>query len=423
MAQLHNALNLAQRGRWAPALKGGRHRSRRGPGPVRLWRRRRIVRGEQLGTGHHRHLAAPHRRLLPAGGRGAQATRSGGVHQRQRRAAGPQGGAQDRRRREQRGQGRHRLQAADQPGQGGPRRRHVLPAGELPAPRSPRSTACSTSSRPAPPKMFTHGFKRLFFAQQATADNHPDVFVDYIKSLPADQRPKTAAYPTQDDPFTAPVIESMQKELEALGVKTVTRRPTRPTRPTSRHRQRDRGGQAGPGRPGRGVRGRRGAHPLAAAAQLLAEVPVPDVGARRRATSSATASARRTPRASSTRSAGTRTAKTPTTTSSSPTTRSATTATSRPRTPPTPTPRPRSCRPRPRPWGSTTRQDGAVAARAHRRDHPRPAELGRDRRPESEFLLGQWQHGTVEIVAPKDAATSTPPSPRRPGSDSPPGGP
>jgi branched-chain amino acid transport system substrate-binding protein len=71
------------------------------------------------------------------------------------------------------------------------------------------------------PKMFDRGFKKLFFAQQATAQHQPDVFVDYIKSLPADQRPKTAAYPTQDDPFTTPVIESMQKQLEALGVRTV----------------------------------------------------------------------------------------------------------------------------------------------------------------------------------------------------------
>jgi branched-chain amino acid transport system substrate-binding protein len=71
------------------------------------------------------------------------------------------------------------------------------------------------------PKMFERGFTKLFFAQQATASHQPDVFVDYIKSLPEDQRPKTAAYPTQDDPFTTPVIESMQKQLEALGVKTV----------------------------------------------------------------------------------------------------------------------------------------------------------------------------------------------------------
>jgi branched-chain amino acid transport system substrate-binding protein len=71
------------------------------------------------------------------------------------------------------------------------------------------------------PKMFTRGFTKLFFAQQATAPHQADVFVDWIKSLPADQRPATAAYPTQDDPFTRPVIESMQKQLEAIGVKTV----------------------------------------------------------------------------------------------------------------------------------------------------------------------------------------------------------
>jgi branched-chain amino acid transport system substrate-binding protein len=71
------------------------------------------------------------------------------------------------------------------------------------------------------PKMFDRGFEKLFFAQQATAQHQPDVFVDYIESLPADQRPKTAAYPTQDDPFTTPVIESMQQQLEALGVETV----------------------------------------------------------------------------------------------------------------------------------------------------------------------------------------------------------
>jgi branched-chain amino acid transport system substrate-binding protein len=71
------------------------------------------------------------------------------------------------------------------------------------------------------PKMFDRGFEKLFFAQQATAQHQPDVFVDYIESLPENERPKTAAYPTQDDPFTTPVIESMQQQLEALGVETV----------------------------------------------------------------------------------------------------------------------------------------------------------------------------------------------------------
>jgi branched-chain amino acid transport system substrate-binding protein len=71
------------------------------------------------------------------------------------------------------------------------------------------------------PKMFDRGFTKLFFAQQATAEHQPDVFVDYVKSLPEAERPKTAAYPTQDDPFTTPVIESMQAQLEELGVETV----------------------------------------------------------------------------------------------------------------------------------------------------------------------------------------------------------
>ncbi|WP_248960146.1 amino acid ABC transporter substrate-binding protein [Sphaerisporangium perillae] len=71
------------------------------------------------------------------------------------------------------------------------------------------------------PKMFERGFKYLFFAQPATAPHQADVFIDWIKSLPEADRPKTAAYPSQDDPFAHPVVESMQKQLEALGVQTV----------------------------------------------------------------------------------------------------------------------------------------------------------------------------------------------------------
>ncbi|MGI5282522.1 amino acid ABC transporter substrate-binding protein [Nonomuraea polychroma] len=71
------------------------------------------------------------------------------------------------------------------------------------------------------PDMFSRGFKYLFFAQPATAPRQADVFVNWVKSLPAAERPKTAAYPSQDDPFALPVIKSMQQQLEALGVKTV----------------------------------------------------------------------------------------------------------------------------------------------------------------------------------------------------------
>ena len=71
------------------------------------------------------------------------------------------------------------------------------------------------------PKMFDRGFQYLFFAQQATATHQGDQFVKWVLSLPADQRPKTAAYPTQDDPFTKPVIEGIRAQLEAAGIKTV----------------------------------------------------------------------------------------------------------------------------------------------------------------------------------------------------------
>jgi branched-chain amino acid transport system substrate-binding protein len=46
-------------------------------------------------------------------------------------------------------------------------------------------------------------------------------FVNWIASMPASQRPKTAAYPMADDPFADPPVQLAQKKLEALGVKTV----------------------------------------------------------------------------------------------------------------------------------------------------------------------------------------------------------
>jgi branched-chain amino acid transport system substrate-binding protein len=46
-------------------------------------------------------------------------------------------------------------------------------------------------------------------------------FVNYIASLPASQRPKTAAYPMADDPFADPPVQLAQQKLSALGVKSV----------------------------------------------------------------------------------------------------------------------------------------------------------------------------------------------------------
>jgi branched-chain amino acid transport system substrate-binding protein len=46
-------------------------------------------------------------------------------------------------------------------------------------------------------------------------------FVNWVASLPASQRPKTAAYPMADDPFADPPVQLAQTRLQALGVRTV----------------------------------------------------------------------------------------------------------------------------------------------------------------------------------------------------------
>jgi branched-chain amino acid transport system substrate-binding protein len=71
------------------------------------------------------------------------------------------------------------------------------------------------------PEIFQRGYKMIFFAQQATADHQGDVFADWVLSLPADKRPKTAAYPTLDDPFAVPVLEGIEAKLKPAGIKTV----------------------------------------------------------------------------------------------------------------------------------------------------------------------------------------------------------
>jgi branched-chain amino acid transport system substrate-binding protein len=46
-------------------------------------------------------------------------------------------------------------------------------------------------------------------------------FADWVASLPASERPKTAAYPQVNDPFADPMTETAQAILQKAGVKTV----------------------------------------------------------------------------------------------------------------------------------------------------------------------------------------------------------
>ena len=73
------------------------------------------------------------------------------------------------------------------------------------------------------PELFSRGFKYLFFAQQATADHQGDVWANYITNLPEGERPKTAAYPTLDDPFAQPTSEGIEAILKEAGIETVYR--------------------------------------------------------------------------------------------------------------------------------------------------------------------------------------------------------
>ena len=73
------------------------------------------------------------------------------------------------------------------------------------------------------PELFERDFRMLFFAQQATADKQGEVWANYITELPEDQRPKTAAYPTLDDPFAQPTSEGIEEIFSKAGIKTVYR--------------------------------------------------------------------------------------------------------------------------------------------------------------------------------------------------------
>ncbi|GHO72543.1 branched-chain amino acid ABC transporter substrate-binding protein [Ktedonobacter sp. SOSP1-85] len=71
------------------------------------------------------------------------------------------------------------------------------------------------------PSVFTQGLHNIFDVT-APIVNQMDSFVEYILSLPANQRPQTVAYATEDDPFTQPMIDRARQLLEQGGVKTAS---------------------------------------------------------------------------------------------------------------------------------------------------------------------------------------------------------
>jgi branched-chain amino acid transport system substrate-binding protein len=73
------------------------------------------------------------------------------------------------------------------------------------------------------PTVFAAKLDNLFFVQPAPVVQSGLVFADWVLSLPAAQRPKTAAYAELDDPFSAPIAEAIRLKFEANGIKTVSK--------------------------------------------------------------------------------------------------------------------------------------------------------------------------------------------------------
>ncbi len=71
------------------------------------------------------------------------------------------------------------------------------------------------------PAVFAEKLPNVFFAQPAPIINCGDPFAHFLLSLPKAQRPKTAAYPSLDDPFSSPIADRMRGQFQAAGIKTV----------------------------------------------------------------------------------------------------------------------------------------------------------------------------------------------------------
>jgi branched-chain amino acid transport system substrate-binding protein len=71
------------------------------------------------------------------------------------------------------------------------------------------------------PQVFQEKLHNVFFTQPAPVLQSGDVFAKFLLSLPKSQRPKTAAYPSLDDPFSSPIADHVRGILEKKGVKTL----------------------------------------------------------------------------------------------------------------------------------------------------------------------------------------------------------
>jgi branched-chain amino acid transport system substrate-binding protein len=70
------------------------------------------------------------------------------------------------------------------------------------------------------PAVFALNLPNIFAPSPPVADQLVP-FADWVASLPASERPKTAAYPMVNDPFADPMTQTAQAILQKAGIKTV----------------------------------------------------------------------------------------------------------------------------------------------------------------------------------------------------------
>lgn len=71
------------------------------------------------------------------------------------------------------------------------------------------------------PSVFTQGLNNVFDVSLPVASALIN-FTQWLAALPASQKPTTAAYATEDDPFTQPQVDTAKAKLEAAGITTAS---------------------------------------------------------------------------------------------------------------------------------------------------------------------------------------------------------
>ncbi|MGZ3664333.1 MAG: amino acid ABC transporter substrate-binding protein [Ktedonobacterales bacterium] len=71
------------------------------------------------------------------------------------------------------------------------------------------------------PSVFNRGIKGIYDVS-VPVENLLLSYGQMLAAMPADQRPQTVAYATEDDPFTQPQVDKVKTLLEGAGIKTVS---------------------------------------------------------------------------------------------------------------------------------------------------------------------------------------------------------